>query len=269
MKTIGTILFFSACLVAVTACGKSGNSGTAGSATVTNAAAPKGGSCNESKAGICTEYNDNPLGLAEGACKEMFKGTYNKGSCPTENTIGFCQKKDEKQFYYFGNGVGAWVDDAKEDCEKNQLTPGKFTATAGVDQAAKDKAIPPASAIQASCQKKDGSCDDITGRLGDLEKSLCEDPNLGGKWADGAACTADNLIGSCVQHGKVRRHYTSELKGGLTSVKGLTDDCQDGFTKGHWYPGPAAPAAKGGAATPPGAKAATPAVKGGAGKAKK
>ncbi len=265
MKTIGSLLFVSSCLLAVVACGKPGSSGAgpAGSASVTNAVVPKGGSCNEAKAGVCTEYADNPLGLAEGACKEMFKGTYAKNACPTDNVIGFCQRKDEKEFYYFGNGVGAWVDDAKEDCEKNSLTPGKFTATAGVDQAAKDKAIPAAANIAASCLHKDGTCDDITGRLADLEKSLCEDPSSGGKWTENTPCPADNLIGSCVKHGKVARHYTSELKNGLVSVKGLTDDCQDGFTKGHWYPGPAAPAAKA-APTPKAAGG-----KGGAGKAKK
>jgi hypothetical protein len=264
MKTIATLLFVSSSLVALAACGKPGSStsGPAASATVTSAAAPKGGSCNEAKAGVCTEYSDNPLGLAEGACKQMFKGTYAKNACPSDNVIGYCQRKDEKQFYYFGNGVAPWVEDAKEDCEKNALTPGTFAATAGAEQTAKDKAIPPAASIAASCAYKNGTCDDITGRLAELDTSLCDDPSFGGRWAEATPCAADNLVGSCVKRGKITRHYTAELKSGLDSEKGLTDDSQGGFTKGHWYPGAAAPAAK---AASPSAKPTS----GGAAKAKK
>ena len=257
-------------LVAVVACGKPGGSGSgssAGSATVTSGPAPKGGSCNEEQSGICVEYGDNPLGMAEGACKEMFHGTYSKGSCPQQNALGYCQKKEDKEFYYFGNGVAAWVDDAREDCEKNPLTPGKFTAAPNAEQTAKDKAIPTPDRISASCQHKDGTCDDITGRLADLEKSFCEDGG-NGTYTEHKACAADALVGSCVKHSKVSRYYTPSLK--TQSAKDLTNDCENGLLKGHWYPGPAAPAAAAAKAAAPAAKAAggkaTPA--GGAAKAK-
>jgi hypothetical protein len=259
---------FSISIVALVACGKPANKdGAAGSATVTSAAAaPKGGSCMEEKSGICTEYADNPLGFAESACKDMFKGTYSKNACPTQNLIGTCQKKDDKnpnggdkEFYYFGNGKGAWVSDAQDDCEKNPLSPGKFTAQAGVDQQAKDNALPAANHISASCVKKDGTCEDITGRLGELEKSFCEDGGAG-TYKDGQACPTENLVGSCLKQGKVARYYTANLK--TSNVKSLTKDCED-FSligKNHWYPGPAAPAA-----AAPAAKAAGKAVKGGGG----
>jgi hypothetical protein len=259
--------------LAVAACGKpSGKTDGTGTATVTSANAPKGGSCMEEKSGICTEYSDNPLGFAEAACKDMYKGTYQKTSCPTDKLIGTCQRKSEKdgkpgdkEFYYFGNGKAAWTDDAKEDCEKNPLLPGTFSAQAGNEQAAKDNAIPKPDHISASCQKKDGTCEDITGRLGELEKSFCEDGG-NGTYNDGKTCATENLVGSCVKHGKVERHYTANLKG--TSMKSLQKDCEDLsiLGKNHWYPGPAAPAA--GA---PAAKAAAPAAKpktGGSTKAK-
>lgn len=260
---------FALSLVAVAACGKptkGSAAGATGSATLTNAAAaPKGGSCMEEKTGICTEYSDNPLGFAESACKDMFKGTYSKNACPTQNLIGTCQKKDDKnpnggdkEFYYFGNSKGAWLDDAQADCEKNPLTPGKFTAQPGVEQAAKDNALPKAANITASCVKKDGTCEDITGRLGELEKSFCEDGGSG-TYKDGQACPTENLVGSCIKQGKVSRYYTASLKG--QSVKSLTKECEDFALvgKNHWYPGPAAPAA----AAAPAAKAAGKAVKGG------
>ncbi|HEY8072643.1 MAG TPA: hypothetical protein VIF62_00995 [Labilithrix sp.] len=231
-KALLGIFFLSS--FAVIACGKGDKAGTA---SLTNAAVPKGGSCNEAKAGVCTEYSDNPLGLAEGACTSMFKGTYAKSACPQDNVLGFCLRKDDKQYYYFGNGVAAWVDDAKEDCEKG-LSPGKFTASPNADQTAKDKAL--SGQITASCVHKDTSCDDSTGRLADLDKQLCEDPNFGGTWHDGQPCASADLVGSCVKHGHISRHYLSETKSGLVSAKGLQTDCEDSFTKGHWYPGPAA-----------------------------
>src|SRR5438874_578826 len=128
-------------LLAVVACGKPSGKDGASTTDVTSANAPKGGSCLEDKSGICTEYSDNPLGFAEVACKDMYKGTYQKTSCPTANLIGTCQRKAEKdgkpgdkEFYYFGNGKAAWTDDAKEDCEKNPLLPGTFSAQAGNEQ---------------------------------------------------------------------------------------------------------------------------------------
>lgn len=260
--TVASITFVGLALVA---CGKPSGKGAdpSGSATTTSGAAPKGGSCLEDKAGLCTEYNDNPLGMAEGACTSMFKGTYQKSACPTADLMGVCERKDEKEYYYFGNGAAPWLSDAKKDCEQNPLTPGKFVPQPNAEQAAKDKAIPSASKIVGSCKKKDGSCDDIHGRLADMEKSSCED--LGGTYAT-TACSSENLVGSCAKHGKVSRYYSDSLK--LFTVKELTENCEDALSEGHYYPGPAAPAAaaaKGGAGKPA-AKAAGGA--GGAGGAK-
>jgi hypothetical protein len=237
-----TVTSLTLAALALVACGKSSSSSagsTSSSATTTSAGpAPKGGSCLEEKAGVCTEYGDNPLGMAEGACTSMFKGTYQKTACPTADLMGVCERKDDKQYYYFGNGVAPWVSDAKKDCEQNPLSPGKWVPQPNAEQAAKDKAIPAASKIAGSCKKKDGSCDDIHGRLADMEKSTCEE--LGGTYAT-TPCSTENLVGSCAKHGKVSRYYTDSLK--TFSVKELTENCEDALSEGHYYPGPAAPAA--------------------------
>ena len=240
MTTLTTrlsVVSFTVVAIALAACGKpSGDK--PGQATTTSAKAPKGGSCMEENAGLCSEYNDNPLGMAEGACTGMFKGKYAKTACPTENLMGICEKKDEKEFYYFGNSQGAWVEDAKKDCEKS-ITPGKWIAQPNVEQAAKDKAIPAASHIAGSCTKKNGQCDDHHGRsLGDLAKSMCESGG-DGTWAT-TPCPTAEVVGSCVKHGKVSRYYPAALKS--SKVKELKTDCEDAISEGHWYPGPAAPA---------------------------
>src|SRR5687768_12781866 len=117
-----TCIVFSFAIVGLTiaACGKphKDGAGAVGTTTVTSAAVPKGGSCNVDKQGICEEYADSALGLVEGACKSLLKGSYAKASCSTQNLMGICETKDEKKFYYFGNAVAPWVSDAKEDCEK-------------------------------------------------------------------------------------------------------------------------------------------------------
>ncbi len=255
---------FSLVALSAVACGKL--SSKPGTTETTSANMPKGGSCDEAKAGICTEYSDNPLGIAESACKSMFKGSYAKTSCPTANLMGVCEKKTDKgaagdkEYYYFGNGIAPWVEDAKKDCENNVLSPGgKFTAQPNAEATAKEKGIPEAAKIVASCVKSDNTCDDIIGRMPELDKSFCEDG--GGKFNDGKACDSANLVGSCLKHGKVSRYFTANLKS--QTMKELQSDCESGFSEGHWYQGPNAPADKP-AAAPAGkgaAKTGAPAAK--------
>ncbi len=78
---------------------------------------------------------------------------------------------------------------------------------------------------------------------------------------DGKACDSANLVGSCLKHGKVSRYFTANLKS--QTMKELQSDCESGFSEGHWYQGPNAPADKP-AAAPAGkgaAKTGAPAAK--------
>lgn len=241
---LGQFAVFTLIGLSAVACGK--GSSKSGTTETTSADMPKGGSCTEEKTGVCTEYSDNPLGIAESACKSMFKGTYAKSGCSTTNLIGSCQRKSEstgkpgdKEFYYYGNGVAPWLEDAKKDCENNPLFPGgKFTAQPDAEAKSKEKGIPEASHFSGSCVKSDNSCEDNFGRLGgDGDKQICED--LGGKYSD-KACDQTNLVGSCLKTGKVSRYFSANLKG--SSMKNLQSDCENGFMTGHWYPSPNAPA---------------------------
>jgi len=242
----------------VVACGKP-KDGAVGTTTTTSAAVPKGGSCNVEKQGICEEYADSALGLVEGACKSLLKGSYAKASCSTQNLMGVCESKDEKKFYYFGNSAAPWVSDAKDDCEKNAITPGKFTAQPNAEEQAKQKALPSSDKIIASCNYGD-HCEDIIVDALDMEKSTCEQTQ--GKYAT-SACPTAGLVGTCVKRGKAVRHYEAALKySKMSSLQTMCDS--NGILFGHWYPDPNAAAAA--AASP---KAATPATKGGKAKAKK
>jgi hypothetical protein len=242
-------------------CGKpsGGGGGGAGSATTNSAPAPKGGSCNIEKEGICQEFSENPLGMAEGLCKDMLKGTFKKEACPAADLLGTCKEKDgDKKMYYFGNARAAWVSDAKEDCEKNPLQPGAtFTAAPGAEEAAKtpEKAIPAASKISGSCADPDGTqCEDHFGSMTDLDKDMCT--QSGHKWAT-TACPADELAGSCLGRGKVTRYYKKMTK--ITKASAMQKFCEDASILGanHWYPAPGFDAK----AAAPAGKAAAPAAK--------
>lgn len=246
MSNVRIILVLSSVAVSLAACSKpsGGGAGDTGSASVTSAAAPKGGSCNLEKSGVCHEYADSALGLVEGACTGMLKGTYAKAACSTQNLLGTCELKDEKKLYYFGNSDAPWVSDAKEDCEKNAISPGKFTPAPGAEETAKAKALPAADRIAGSCVKEDGSCEDHFGDMLDLSKSTCE--QFGGKYST-TACPTDKLVASCLKHGKVERIYEKDLK--ERKMSELEDDCVKlAIPFGHFYPDPnakvAAPAAK-------------------------
>jgi hypothetical protein len=259
MSIVRPVIFVSFAIMGLTvaACGKPGKDGQAGSASVTSAPVPKGGSCNVEKQGICEEYADSALGLAEGACKSLMKGTYAKAACSTQNLMGVCETKDEKKFYYFGNSVAPWVSDAKEDCEKNAITPGKFTAQPNAEEQAKTKALPSPDKISASCTLSDGQCEDIIVDALDMEKSSCESSQ--GKYAT-SACPTAGLVGSCVKRGKVVRYYEKQLK--TQKMSELQNWCDsNGILFGHFYPDPNAPKA------PAAAPAGKPAAK--AAKAKK
>ena len=114
------------------------------SATLTSARpAPKGGSCVVAQTGTCFEFAENPLGFAEGVCKDLQKGTYSKTGCPTENLMAVCdQKKGDKKLYYLGSSVAPWPSDAVEDCEKNPFSEGgKLTLQPNVEEAAKQRLV--------------------------------------------------------------------------------------------------------------------------------
>jgi hypothetical protein len=104
---IVTSTFAIAVTLAAIGCSKGGGAGAGATATDPNA--PKGGSCLQDKAGLCTEFSENPGGLAEGTCTALMKGTYSKSSCPKDNTIGTCQAKTDATYYYFGNASGPWT----------------------------------------------------------------------------------------------------------------------------------------------------------------
>jgi hypothetical protein len=253
MSIVRPVIFVSFAIVGLTvaACGKPSKDGQAGSTSVTSAPIPKGGSCNVEKQGICEEYADSALGLAEGACKSLMKGSYAKAACSTQNLMGVCETKDEKKFYYFGNSLAPWVSDAKDDCEKNAITPGKFTAQPNAEEQSKTKAMPSSDKISAHCTEESGQCEDIIVDMLDMEKSSCE--SGGGKYATGACPTA-GLVGSCVKRGKVVRYYTPALKSQkMTDLQTFCDS--NGILFGHFYADPNAPAA------PTGKPAAKPAAK--------
>jgi len=221
--------------LATIACGKPGakTDGKAGTTTLTSANAPKGGSCNLPKAGSCTEYADNALGLTESMCKDLIKGSYEKASCPTANLMGVCERKGDKKFYYFGGSM-PWVSDAQNNCEKDGLEPGKFTAQPGAEQTAKDKAIPTGDRIQGSCTNSGGTCEDLFGDMFDMQKSMCE--QFDGKFST-SACTAEKLVGSCVKNGKVERLYEKDLK--FQKLADLQNSCEKyAIPFGHFYPNP-------------------------------
>jgi hypothetical protein len=244
MSLLRAVVVSSVSLLAIAsvACGKPSSS-KPGAATLTSANAPKGGRCLLEKAGTCSEYKDNTLGLAESACKDLMKGAYSKESCPTADLMGVCERKGDKKFYYYG-GSTPWVSDAQESCEKDGLEPGKFTAQPNAEQTAKDKALPTAAKIQGSCINSSGTCEDLYGEMFDMQKSMCE--QFDGKFST-APCTSDKLVASCVKNGKVERLYAIPF--------------------GHFYPNPNAAATTAKPALAGGAKGAKP-TSGGGGSAK-
>lgn len=220
-------------------CGKpSGGSGAAGSASTTSASpAPKGGSCFEEKVGICHEFAENPLGVAEGLCTDLYKGTFKKEGCPTKDLVGTCALKDgDKKFYYFGNAEAAWVSDAKKECEESALDKGTFTEAPGAEEAAKEKGLPATSMIAGSCVDPDGSrCEDHVGGVVDVMKDLCK--QAGNTWSD-SPCPTEDLQGSCLTRGMVTRYYKPMTK--LVKASKLQSYCEESglVSAAHWYPAP-------------------------------
>jgi hypothetical protein len=238
LRTFVVVSSVSLVALATVACGKPKSDGKAGSTNVTSAAAPKGGRCLLEKAGTCSEYKDNALGLAESACKDLMKGVYSKESCPTADLMGVCERKGDKKFFYFG-GSTPWVSDAQESCEKDGLEPGKFTAQPGAEQIAKDKALPAPTRIQGSCINSAGTCEDLFGEAFEIQKSMCE--QLDGKFS-ASPCTTDKLVASCVKNGKVERLYEKDLKS--QKLSDLQSSCEKyAIPFGHFYPNPNAAAA--------------------------
>jgi hypothetical protein len=227
--------------VSLAAIGCSKGAGGASGAAAADPNAPKGGSCMQDKAGLCTEFSENPAGLAEGACTSLMKGTYSKAACSHDSTIGSCQSKGDTTYYYFGNASGPWTEDAQDDCKT--IHEGTFTATAGAAETAKAKAIPTPDKILASCTQDTGSCDDEYGdpiKL-DISKSFCAAPAT---WADAKACPTDNLVATCLSGGTAHRYYATYLKKNGISMADLGNLCKSsGIGYSHFYPAPGAPTA--------------------------
>jgi hypothetical protein len=228
--------------ISVVAFGCSKGSGSSGSGTTsaTNANAPKGGSCMQDKAGLCTEFTENPAGLSEGLCTSLMKGTYSKAACSRDNTIGSCQSKDDATYYYFGNSSGPWTEDAADDCKN--IHEGTFTATPGAADTAKAKALPAPDHILASCVQDANTCDDYYGdpiKVG-ISKSFCDGS---GQWNDGKACATDGLVATCLSGGAAHRYYAGYLKKNGVTMDGLASLCKSGsIGYSHFYPAAGAPA---------------------------
>jgi len=222
-----------------------GSSGTTASAdrSGTDANAPKGGSCNQAKAGLCTEFTDNPAGIAEGTCTSIMQGTYSKSACSRASTIGSCASKEEVTWYYFGNASGPWTEDAAQDCK--DIHEGAFTATPGAADNAKANALPTPDRIEASCVKDALSCDDVYGdpiKLS-LSKSFCDGSST---WNDGKACPTDGLVATCIAGGTAHRYYGAYLKKNGLSMSGLESLCKtSSIGYSHFYPAAGAPVAAG------------------------
>jgi len=229
--------------LAALGCSKGNGGAGASGAAATSAYAPKGGSCLEDKAGLCTEFTENPGGLAEGACTSLMKGTYSKDACPRDNSIGSCQSKSDTTYYYFGNASGPWTEDAADDCKN--IHEGTFTPTPGAAETAKQKAMPTADRILASCVQDQTACDDYYGDpiKVDISKSFCEGT---GKWNDAKACPTDGLVATCLSGGAAHRYYSTYLKKNGVSMSDLAALCKGGsLGYSHFYPAPGAPTTAG------------------------
>jgi hypothetical protein len=216
------------------ACSKSARTDD-GKATTTaaNVQGPAGGSCMERR-GECVEYTDNTLGVSEAACK-LLEGTYGKAACPTADLLGRCDEADgRKTYYYLGNSAAPWLSDAKRDCEENPVRskPGKFSAQANVEDAAKQKAMPTADRIIASCNMGD-TCEDIILDPLKMEKDTCE--QVKGKWAT-TPCSQQDVAASCLHSGKVTR-YTHKFMT-FTKPSAVQNMCNSDSVLlwGHYYP---------------------------------
>lgn len=205
-------------------------------------AATKGGSCKQPMTGLCTEFAENPFGASEGLCTSILEGTFAaKEGCARENLVGTCQTKASATYYYFANSVGPWPKDAKQDC--TTIHEGTFTEAAGAAETAKQKALPAADRIVASCSNKDGACEDfLGGGFGvSMSKDICQSSE--GKWNDGKACPSENIAASCLSKGKVTRYPVGFGKKGGTSLKDVEGFCSgEGLAFSHWYPNAALPA---------------------------
>jgi hypothetical protein len=243
LVALGTVSLALLSLVTLGCSKGSGSSatGSTASATAAGANAPKGGSCMEPQAGICTNFADNPGGIAETVCTGMSKGTYGKAACSTDSSVGSCLGKDGNTVvYYFGNSVAPWQDDAAADCKSSH--EGTFTATAGAADTAKQKAVPTADKIAASCVQSFGLCDDYFGDplMVGVKKSLCSAPD--GTLSDGKACSTDGLVATCLTPGKAERYYASYMKKTSTTLAAAEDQCKNSTLVGtaHFYPEPGA-----------------------------
>lgn len=168
MKSLLTVAFVTASMLAAVACGKPSKEDAAAGNTNTTSASVTGAkaSCDMSaEVGSCNEYRSGTsFGLEKSLC-EGFKGKFSLGGgCATGNQVGSCTMPDGEVKRYYGTVIGAHgfsVEDAKADCE-SEILKGKFTAdpnaaAASKKDEAKDDPAPKAAAPAAKAGAKPAS----------------------------------------------------------------------------------------------------------------
>lgn len=189
---------------------------------------PVGGICIHTEEGTCDEFKSSALGLSQGFC-EAGGGKYLKDTaCSRENLLGTCVKEGgDKHMFYDGNGRNMTAEDARHDCESNDVSRGKWTQGPAA-ASSKVRRAPHPSKILSSCDRIDdaSSCDDHSVPDSfDRSKSTCED--MKGKY-EKKACPSAMLVGSCVYPtGRTARYYLPKKGTRLTwTVAELEKDCE-------------------------------------------
>lgn len=163
MKSLLTVAFVTAFMLAAVACGKPSKDDAAGNTNTTaaNVAGAKASCDMTAEVGSCNEYRSGTsFGLEKSLC-ESFKGKFSAGSgCATANQVGSCTMPDGEVKRYYGTSIGGHgfsLEDAKENCE-SEILKGKFTAdpNAAAAGAKKDEPAPKAAkpAKPAAAKKK-------------------------------------------------------------------------------------------------------------------
>ena len=253
-------------LVGLVACGKKDGDGDGGAGSAGGAVKA---SCETHTK--CTEYTKGGLGLEliKGLCEGMkdatYKSVWSEGKpCAREKALGTCALSESGETYYYFPKTDADeilgydnADDAKKDCE-NELTKGKFTATAGFK-------FPPMKVKAVCVSAKFKTCEEALALHGGIMKANCESSE--GKWTEGEGkCPTENVVGTCeAADGKIfyGAGYGYEKAAPYVTVKKKAeDDCKTHGDKVKYVE--AAGAADMKAAAGGGGGAATPAPKGGA-----
>ncbi len=257
-------------LVGLVACGKkNGDGGDEGAGSAGGAVKA---SCETHTK--CTEYTKGGLalelvkGLCDGFNEGTHKSVWSEGKrCPREKALGSCALSDSGETYYYFPKTDADeilgydnADEAKKDCE-NELTKGKFTATAGFK-------FPPMKVKGVCVSAKLKTCEEALALHGGIMKSNCESSE--GKWTEGEGkCPTENVVGTCeADDGKIfyGAGYGYEKPAPYVTVKKKAeDDCKTHGDKVKYVEAAGAADMKAAAGSGGGGGgAATPAPKGGA-----